>query len=270
MVVGLVLLLASCGTQQVETSFDTSPSDGEPVPLALAQALTLGMRVSAGGVSLQEARSYRFASETVYDLSYKPLHHLLLVGPEVKDFWGTIANPDGGDYALYAVGATDKRSFFTTIIPATGFRGLAETLAKAGSFRRFLSPAAGVLYLEDGSGRVWDVLSGSIVSPEQLQLEREAQRVLFERRQKDGILDKVKEDWDRLRAEASQKGLAQSARLPTLDEVTLPGGHLDVPKLIDALEASRRGSGDTAEGSFVNVTDMGSYYSGAFGMYRRW
>ncbi len=52
--------------------------------LALAQALTLGMKVSAGGVSLQEARLYKFASETVYDLSYKPLHHLLLVGPEVK------------------------------------------------------------------------------------------------------------------------------------------------------------------------------------------
>ena len=234
------LLLASCGTQQAS---NTSPSDGEPVPLALAEALTLGMRVSAGGVSLQEARSYKFVSETVYDLSYKPLYHLLLVGPKVKDFWGTIANPDGGNYALYAVGATDKRSFFTMIIPVASFKGLAETRAKAGSFKRFLSPAAGLLYLEDQSRRVWDVFSASIVSPEELRLQREAQRVLFEHRQKDGILDKIKEDWDRLRTEASQKGLAQSAGFPTLDEVTLPDGHLDVPKLIDALEAQRAARG---------------------------
>jgi len=93
LVVGLVLLLAACGTQQIKTAHDAQPWDGEPVPLALAQALTLGMKVSAGGVSLQEAKTYKFASEIVYDLSLKPLHHLLLVGPETTDFWGTIANP---------------------------------------------------------------------------------------------------------------------------------------------------------------------------------
>lgn len=44
---GLALLLASCGVQKVEAP--TSSSDGEPVPLALAQSLVLGMEVSAGG-----------------------------------------------------------------------------------------------------------------------------------------------------------------------------------------------------------------------------
>lgn len=209
------------------------------MPLALAQSLVLGMEVSAGGISPQEARTYRFASEMVYDLSGKPLHHLLLVGPDVRDFWSTISNPGEGDYTLWAVGATDKRSFFSAVIPASSFEAIAETRAKAGSFRRFLSPAPGVLYLEDESGRVWDVFSGSMVSPEQLEREREAQQALIEQRQADGVLDGVKEAWDRLREMASQKTAPQGVGFPTLEEVTLPDGQLNVPKVIDALEAQR-------------------------------
>uniref|UniRef100_A0A7C3DRX3 Uncharacterized protein n=1 Tax=Meiothermus ruber TaxID=277 RepID=A0A7C3DRX3_MEIRU len=262
MVVGLVLLLAACGTQQIKTAHDAQPWDGEPVPLALAQALTLGMKVSAGGVSLQEAKTYKFASEIVYDLSLKPLHHLLLVGPETTDFWGTIANPGDKNYALYAVGATDKRSFFSFIIPAGSFKSLAETRAKAGSFRRFLSPSVGVLYLEDNTGRVWDVNTATEVGAEQMKVWRQAQRVLFEQRQKDGILDKIKEDWDRLRTEASQKGLAQSGGLPTLDEVTLPNGHLDVPKLITALEAQKAAKGVSANYTNERAWCMGWFCAG--------
>ncbi|WP_337868915.1 hypothetical protein [Meiothermus sp.] len=232
------------------------------MPLALAQALTLGMKVSAGGVSLQEAKGYKFARETVYDLSLKPLHHLLLVGPETADFWSTIANPKDKNYALYAIGATDKRSFFSFILPAASFKSLTETRARAGSFKRFLSPAAGVLYLEDNTGRVWDVNTATEVSAEQMQVWRQAQRVLFEQRQKDGILDKIKEDWDRLRAEASQKGLAQSGGLPTLDEVTLPNGHLDVPKLLNALEAQKAARGVSANYTNERAWCMGWFCAG--------
>ncbi|WP_347708821.1 hypothetical protein [Meiothermus sp. CFH 77666] len=212
------------------------------MPLALAQAFTLGMKVSAGGASLQEAKTYKFASETVYDVAGKPLHHLLLVGPETTDFWGTLSNPKS-THALYAVGATDKRSFFSFIMPAGSFKSVAETRKKAGSYKRFLSPSVGILYLEDQNGRVWDTATATEVSVEQMKLWQQAQRVLFEQRQKDGILDKIKEDWDRLRAEANNRGMSQSVGLPTLDEVTLPDGNLDVYKLISALEAQKVAQG---------------------------
>ncbi len=267
LVVGLVLLLAACGTQQVASPPNSSLSDGEPVSVALAQALTLGMKVSAGGVSLQEAKDLKLVNETVYDLSEKPLHHLVLVGPETRDFWATITSPKEG-HALYAIGATDKRSFFSFIMPAGSFKSLSQTRAKAGSFARFLSPAAGILYLEDRAGRVWDVATATEVAPEQLEQGRQAQRVLIEQRQKDGILDKVKEDWDRLRAEASKKGLAQSGGLPTLDEVTLPNGSLDVRKLVEALEAQKAARGVSANYTNERAWCMG-WFLGGHGLRQR-
>lgn len=179
----------------------------------------------------------------VYDLSGKPLNYLLLVGPDVRDFWSTISNPGERDYALWAVGATDKRSFFSAVIPASSFEAIAKTRVKAGSFRRFLSPAPGVLYLEDESGGVWDVFKGSLVNPEQLEREREVQQDIIRQRQADGVLDGVKEAWDQLRQMASQKTTPQGLGFPTLEEVTLPDGQLNVPKVIDALEAQRVAKG---------------------------
>ncbi|GIW34106.1 hypothetical protein [Meiothermus sp.] len=231
------------------------------MPVALAQALVLGMKVSAGGVSLQEAKTYKFANETVYDMAGKALHHLLLVGPETSDFWGILNNPQPS-HALYAVGATDKRSFFTFVMPAGSFRSLTETRTKAGSFKRFLSPSPGILYLEDQRGRIWDTATSTEVSAEQAKLWRQAQQVLFEQRQKDGILDKIKEDWDRLRTEANKKSLAQSAGLPTLDEVTLPNGILNVPRLLTALEAQKAAQGVSPSYTNERTWCMGWFCAG--------
>ena len=207
------------------------------MPIALAQALTLGLNVSTGGVDLKAARNVTFATETVYDLSGKPFNYLILTGPGVQDFWGTLANPAPDvKYTLYATGATDKRSFFSFILPQSYFKVLLDTKAKAGSYKRFLSPLPGVLYLEDASGRVWDVDTAQPVNPTTLTEQRKTQISIFEQREKDGILNGIKGDWDKLREEAAKKGLTQSGWLPSLDEVTLPDGNLNAQKIIEALE----------------------------------
>jgi len=229
----------------------------------MAQALTLGMTVSVGGVSLQEAKDLRFANETVYDLSGKPLNHLVLIGPETKGFWETMANPvKGADYSIYAVGATDKRSFFSFILTQDSFKSLLDARAKAGSYKRLLSAGGGSLYIENNSGRVWDVHSGKEVDTSQLSLLREGQRVLFEQRNKDGILDKIKDDWDKLSEEANKKALSQKAFLPTLSEATLPDGNLDVAKIVGALEVQRNASGVSAQYTNERSWCMGWFCAG--------
>jgi hypothetical protein len=106
------------------------------------------------------------------------------------------------------------------------------------------------------------VYAGVLRGLSAVQAKRQAQRVLIEQRQKDGILDKVKEDWDRLRAEASKKGLTQSGGLPTLEEVTLPNGSLDVRKLVEALEAQKAARGVSANYTNERAWCMGWFCAG--------
>ena len=250
LVAGLALLLASCQlqgtgpTQDSPASSYADPTDGEPIPLALAESLALGLKVSTGGITPQQAKGYGFASETVYDMSGKPLHHLILVGPERREnFWAVLEKPDP-EHALYAVGATDKRSFFSFIIPASGFKSIVETRDRAGSFKRFLSPTPGTLYLEDRRRRIWDTATATPVDPKEVERWKKAQRDLFEERHQTGVLDKIKEDWDKLRQQAYAQGLTpQGAGLPSLSQLTRPDGHLDMEGLMNALEAQATARG---------------------------
>ncbi len=244
LVVGFSGLVASCQLGGVQPS-SASPSDGDPIPPALAESLAVGLKVSTSGLSPQAAKgkSYRIAREMVYDMSGKPLHHLILLGPGTGEFWATLSAPDP-EHALFAVGATDKRSFFSFIIPASSFKSIVETRDRAGSFKRFLSPTPGVLYLEDRSGRIWDTTTATEVDPAVVEQWRKAQRTLIEQRQKDGILDKMKEDWARVLAEASGQGLSpQSTGVPTLRALTLPDGSLDVEGFLTLLETQMASRG---------------------------
>ncbi|WP_297859056.1 hypothetical protein [Meiothermus sp.] len=311
------------------------------MPLALAQALTLGMKVSAGGVSLQEAKDLKFVDETVYDLSDKPLHHLVLMGPETTDLWGTLQNPKP-THALYAVGATDKRSFFSFILPAGSFKSLSDTRAKAASFRRFLSPAAGILNSGSAPSTAYAVAQ-EMFEPVYLGM-RDGQNVYQPRiarytdtwwfqnsnqgSTRDTNMIPGANNWIQDRASAEGKNwemrgnhkawvnVVYSATGWTI--VALPiawidfsqhtwrvwdivrgkigrdnepvismygqgvVGHFAVSQAYIVHEGwfsanvflwIRRESNswmqDMLQGSFVNVTDMASFYSGAFGMYRR-
>lgn len=249
---GLAILLVACNMPS-DYPEHVAASDGEPLPLALTQALVLGMSLSTSDVSLQEARGWKFKTEMVYDLSGKPLNHLVLAGPEASGFWDTIAKPvKGAKYSLYATGATDKRSFFSYILNRQYFQKLCDTLAKAGSFKRFLGAGGGTLYLENRQGHVWDVDSGERVGPNQLVQLRQAFTSLINQREKDGVLAWIKRDWDTLRGKLDTRLTPQTFSLPSLDEVTLPDGNLDAPGLISALEAQasakgvRVSSGNTA------------------------
>jgi hypothetical protein len=108
--------LIGCAAQKV--AVPAALSDGSPTPIALGEAIALGMNLSTG-TTIQEAKDFGFASEMVYALSGKPLNHLVLVGPKPSGFWQALSNPvDNSSYTAYAIGATDKRVFFSMILPS--------------------------------------------------------------------------------------------------------------------------------------------------------
>jgi hypothetical protein len=252
LVLGMVAGLAACSPKEV----NGAPTE---VSAALTQALALGLQISAGGVRLQEARDLGFAMQPVQDLSGQPLHQMVLVGPRVTNFWKTAENPVPGEkYSIYAIGATKERSLFSFILTQDYFAKLVQTRKTAGSFKRFLSAGGGSLYLEDQTGKVWDTDTAKEVPVAELTQTRQAQQLLMQQRRKDGILQQMQAEWDKLEQEA----LTQSANLPSLRQLTLPSGDLNVTKLIAALEQQKNRKGLSAQYANERGWCMGWFCAG--------
>ena len=180
------------------------------------------------------------AAAEVVDLDGHPLYHLTLMGPNVTDFWQTVkAAQPGKPYQIYGTGAQDKRDFYSSIFNETWFAPLNKTLSAAGSFKRFVSPSSSVLYLEDQSGRTWDIDSATVVSTDTLNRKRTAFETMLAQRSREGVLDGLAAAWKKYGSAANPPGVKTqslgASSFPSLDSLTLPDGNIDVKTLVKTM-----------------------------------
>lgn len=244
-----LLPLAACGQTARPAATDVS-QEAELVPTATAQALALQMEVQLNAQTGQGASALALSSQTsltdqlVYDLNGAPLYHLTLVGPKVKDFWTTVIQQEGhSHFNLYGTGASTQRDFYSFVLNETSFPNFAKTRAAAGSFKRFVSPSGGILYLEDEQGRTWNLETATIIDPLVLAKQRDVFQSIVDNRRQGGVLGKLQESWTRYTNAANNLaadgtpliGAQDVHRFPTLKSLTLPDGNLDIQRLAEAL-----------------------------------
>jgi len=241
------LFLAACSQSTVPTSSSTglNVGDAQPIPVATAQMLALQMQFRSGlHAQSIDPDTMGLAEEEVADLDGHPLYHLTLLGEGVKDFWTTVNHPlPNQAYQIYATGALDKRDFYSFILNESWFENVRRTLAVSGTFKNFVSPAGGQLYLVDQAGHTWDIDTATEVPESTLAHQRSAFEAMLVDRQRDGTFDGLQMAWKKYDAAANAtpvtaQSIGAAAAFPTLNALTLRNGTIDVKALVSTLRKS--------------------------------
>jgi len=258
LVVGLGLLFASCGTHKVSPP---SSSDvlfqAKPIPVAFAQALALKDKLE-GGVSLQAAKNLKMATEVVYDLQGTPFYNLTITSlnpPKWGSFWEVVNSYDSSQkYTLYGTGGSDVRSIYNFEFYNSLVERLRAIRAMAGSYQRLVSPSGARLYLQDASGRFWEVWSGRPVPQAVIDQDQQSyQKLKQDFQNSPQLVKETKDAWKAVMGDSSAPPIPQSMDAVSWKRFTQADGSLDIAGLAQTLEsrgASVQRQGVSAQGDY--------------------
>ncbi|ADD29663.1 hypothetical protein [Meiothermus ruber] len=126
LVVGLVLLLVACGSQQASCVQDTLTY--EAVPAYIGQALAVNASKDDLNLTPQTVQNKWIVSTLIHDPLMRPAFwaNLIVDGERPSSFWQSVSNAKN-DSLVYLTGAATNRTFHSSLFPVEVFKSVHQT-----------------------------------------------------------------------------------------------------------------------------------------------
>lgn len=259
-VLALTLLLGACGTTEPpKESFDIL-SSGQPVPLIVNQALSVGHRLEWGLTTQNMGNSHLYSIES-NDLKGYPFVRLIITAPvQFDDVWQLVASVDGNEWnpldessawTTTLTGSTTVRD--TLIVSNVGLSvpmKMYKTIQAMGGLDKLKEVVAVDLQtfvMRDTGGTLWNLETRKPLTAEELDLVTSNYNEIYNAANTPQVAELMKNQWEKFLDGHSEDEFFEETE-PELTpesagiaELATPDGLLNLEKTAAALDRLRTG-----------------------------